>query len=152
MVPLLLLLTRLASLASSETVATGPGGVHLSLGRSSGSFVVTWQTALLPASVPALLHYGLHPEALNVNVTATSTVLANNEATKGPPLWRNISIHKAPIVGVDYGQTVFYQVSGSTNNQTILNFTNWVPSPGARSDRPFTFAVFGDLAVKEQGK
>ena len=106
-------------------------------------------------SAPVLLHYGLHPGALTANVSATSTILANNEAAKGPPHvmpWRNISIHKASIGGVGYGQTVFYRVSGSTNNYTVLNFTNWIPSPGARSNRPFTFAVFGDLAVKDQGE
>ena len=133
---LLLLFARLAWMASSKTV---PIAVHLSLGRSPGSFVVTWQTDLLPAGARAFLQYGVHPGALTANASATSTVLANTEKTaKASPhatVWRNISIHKASIVGVEYGQTVFYRVSGYTNNNSkVLNFTNWIPSPGDNDD------------------
>lgn len=151
-VMLWLLFARYLACGSSADNVTA--GVHLSLGKSPGSFVVTWQTGLLPAGTPVHLHYGLHPGALNVNVSASSTVLANNEAANGPPHvmpWRNISIHKALIMGVGYGETLFYRVSDTADENKVFNFTNWIPSPGALLNRPFTFAVFGDLAVKEQG-
>ena len=148
---LCMLFARLTSALSADNVTAG---VHLSLGKSTGSFVVTWQTALIPADTPVFLYYGLHPDALTANVSASSTVLANNDAAAGSKHvmpWRNTSIHKALILGVGYGQTIFYRVSHSADDNKLFNFTNWIPSPAARLSRPFTFAVFGDLAVKDQG-
>ena len=58
--------------------------------------------------------------------------------------WRNISVHQATAISLTAGRTYFYKV---TSTDEIFNFT--YSAPHGRTG-PVTFAVFGDLGVKEQ--
>ena len=132
----------------------GPG-VHLALGRAAGEVVVSWSTVPAPASTGAWLRYarcappcrGAAPPALDGRIAAETAELSNNEAKAGPSAttaWRNISVHHARITDLQPQETLFYAVSGDAR---VLNFTYSAPHGRAG---PVTFAIFGDLAVKEQ--
>eukprot|EP01044_Picomonas_judraskeda_P001140 COSAG03_NODE_62_length_15480_cov_14.902412_14_plen_442_part_00 len=135
----------------------GPG-VHLSLGRTAGEMVVTWSTPLTrtPASLrysrcspPACNPRDHPPQPLSNRVAAHSTTLVNNQAAANLSVlpWRNISVHTALIADIQAEEVIFYAVSGDPDTTRVLNFSYTVPyeRPG-----PVTFAVFGDLAIKEQ--
>ena len=126
----------------------GPG-VHLSLGRRAGDIVASWSTPF--SRQPAYLLYGSSPGALDSRVFASSEVLANDEAKAGPAAkavqWRNVSVHRALITDLVGGAPVFYSVSGDPVPGRVLNFTYSIPHERAGA---VTFAIFGDLAVKEQ--
>ena len=161
----LLLLLLVAFGAPSASGLNGGGaslagpGVHLSLGRSAGEMVVTWSTPLTRAPAAASLRYSRcappacnprdPPPALGNRVAADSTTLANNEAKASISVlpWRNISVHTALIADIQAEEVIFYAVSGDPDTTRVLNFTYTVPyeRPG-----PVTFAIFGDLAIKEQ--
>jgi hypothetical protein len=132
---------------NDDPAGSGPG-VHMSLGRAAGEVAVSWST---PLAAEGFLLYGDSPGALSSRVAATSSVLANNEAMAGPAVkagpWRNISVHTALIADIAAGRTVFYRVSGDADADRVLNFSYSVPHQRAGA---VTFAVFGDLAVKEQ--
>ena len=108
--------------------------VHLSLGASAGDMVVTWSSAPVTASGErAVLSYGAAATALHSTVVATSL---NNLS--------RIALNRATIRNVTAGDTVFYRVSGDSR---VLNFTHRTPH-GRKG--PVTFAIFGDLGIKEQ--
>ena len=113
----------------------GPG-VRLSL-ATPGSVYVTWQTN---TSVQhPQLSYGKTPTALDTTVAANSSILSNRDKNTT----RNVSIHSAPM-NIRFGDTIFYSVGG---DQRTFNFTQRTPH-GVRA--PTTFAIFGDLGIKEQ--
>jgi hypothetical protein len=120
-----------AGRAASPAAPPGPG-VHLSLGTAPGDVVVTWST-LPVSSAPASLSYGAAPAAL------PSTVLAASLSNLS-----RISVNRATIKAVAPGATVYYRVSGDSR---ILNFTHRTPH-GRKGAA--TFAIFGDLGIKEQ--
>ena len=131
-------------------------GVHLSLGRTIGDVVVSWSTQDETAAPAAgAVRWGSSPGALHSVVRAASLVLSNDEAFAGPPAppvaWRNITVHHATLSNGNSSGAVFYQVFDPTSpasNGSIFNYT----AGRAPHGRPgqVSFAVFGDLAVKEQ--
>lgn len=140
------LLLAISSVAPGKVPwkCTNPGAActctHLSLGREPGEVVVTWQSPV--ADTASTLNYGHSPASISTEVTASSSLLPNGVAGA----WRNVSVHSASIRGVRHGSTVFYSVSDE-HPKRVLNFTATAPHgvPG-----PTTFAIFGDLGVKEQ--
>jgi hypothetical protein len=123
-------------LAGFALAADAGCGVRLSLGAAPGSMVVTWQTNLSLAH--PTLSYGAEPKALTKTVSANSSVLSNRDAGAV----RNVSVHYASMQ-VSYGATVFYRPSGCG----IFNFSQRTPHGTQEST---TFALFGDLGIKEQ--
>jgi hypothetical protein len=113
-------------------------GVRLSLGSAPGTLSVTWQT---DASLQhPTLSYGKSPDSLESVVAADLRVLPNLDTTAAI---REVFVFNSTMK-VDFGATVFYRVSG--DNRTF-NMTQRTPQ-GIRA--PATFALFGDLGIKEQ--
>lgn len=151
-----------AASSAAKPSSSGSNGVHLSIGNLPGDMVVSWSTEE-PGQVGAV-RFGRSPSQLTSVVQAASSTLANNEVAAGPyhapAPWRNISVHHAtiPNPGIAAGMPVFYQVfnpaetpgarAAPEQSITIFNYTAGKLPHGRPG--PVSFAVFGDLAVKEQ--
>lgn len=141
-----MMITTLALLAaaaeSKQGVAPGDAfdsGVRLSLDVKPGILSVTWQTNTSVTS--PTLRYGRTPTVLDTVVAANSSVLSNwDKASKSH---RSVSVHSA-FMHAAFGVTVFYQVSGGGR---VFNLTQRTPHG---IPAPTTFALFGDLGIKEQ--
>eukprot|EP00040_Diaphanoeca_grandis_P024909 m.137597 g.137597 ORF g.137597 m.137597 type:complete len:482 (-) comp29929_c0_seq1:35-1480(-) len=131
--------------SSTSNTTNQTAGVHLSLGNNPTEVVVSWATALMPGHANILVKYGT-TKSLGSFAIANTTTLSNNEPATGPgskTTWRNISMHHA-IVPAQAGETVFYSV----DDAKIYNFTH-LPC-NTTQQKPITFAIFGDMGVKEQ--
>jgi alkaline phosphatase D len=123
--------------------------VHLSLGTDARSMVVTWSNPLDPTTA-AFVEYGdaTMDLAAGGNATATSQTLSNNCNNKGPSanpqVWRNITVYQATLQSLSVGTQYAYKLSTSPET---YNFTYL---PAYDSHGPTNFAIFGDLAVKDQ--
>lgn len=112
-------------------------GLRLSLGVKPGWLYVTWQTSVTVTH--PTLRYGKKPTALDQVVVANSSVLSNTDKKTT----RSVYVHSASMKA-EFSTTIFYQVTG---DERTFNFTHRTPHGVAA---PTTFALFGDLGIKEQ--
>ena len=124
--------------AGARTAGQPPCVHMLSLGRSPGDIVVTWQSATHVAR--SHLHVGPSPTRLDSAPPATSSLLPNNN--DDGHAWRNISgVHIRDV------QPAGSAAIADDPAARVLNFTARAPHG---SSGPASFAIFGDLGLKEQ--
>lgn len=136
-----------------------PRTTHLSLGSQPGTMIVTWSSLAASPATSAAVEFGVSasPGALTSKAVASTELLSNNSPAKkgdpgtiSPPAsgWRNISIHKATLTKLEPGESYFFRtVMNATADGQLLSFTYSIPH-GRKG--PVTFAVFGDMGIKEQ--
>ena len=153
----------LAAFLSTIVGINQPSTVHISLGDAVGTMRIVWSSSsdafasvASRGSAPSV-RYGVNAGSLEHVAIASTATLLNTDVAKGQPN-RTILVHRATLADLAPRTRFFYQVNSgdnSSNSSSVLSFTTKAPHTSRDSASPrygesVTFAVFGDMGVKEQ--